>query len=846
MLRQQLKLMEALIVKLSNFSMDQSSAAGRSQSADRIAGNITEVLYDPEAHITFDSWCKRHEDLFSVDLAAQDDACAYDYANGNLTILITYAAIVNLRCHHLCSLQSPKDADIRPRFLSKVKQNKSITLHELAAECQTLINLKHGSAMIQNTDTSCSVHTVTAAKLHPVTRHKQASKARSPSSPCRDCGALHFHRDCTLHQHRCHSCSQPNAASRRKFVDVLLNGHAVRLQLDTASDITIISETLAVPGSPTMQQTSQSATGVCGGLIKLMGQLKCCVSFRGTTITAICYFTKSDLNLLGLDWIEQLALADMPLRVVSSRVLIAAVLAGQVKDILPLFAPMFQDGLGRCTYTQVVLDLSPRSQTVFHPKRPAPYTALSLVEARLKRLEEVGVLVPVSYSTWVAPIVVLKKPNGSIRICPDFSTHLNALLTLNCYPQSVPADVFTLPNGGTYFVKLDLADAYLQIKVVPESRELLIINTHRDRPSSIPTNDERNALRHPGHSWVPGRHHHPGRSPVELQDRACAVFERVQEYGFRLRADKCPFFLDSIKYLGFLFGITGRHPDPENIRAIQRMPAPKNVSQRRSFLGLISYYSALLPSLHDLRALLNCLLQKNAPWRWSSDCEKPFAQPKSLLSSDLLLTHYDPTLPITVATDASNHGVSAVISHTFPDGSERAIMHASRTLTPAENYGQIEEEALALVFVIKKFHKLLHGRHFTLLTDHKPLLSIFGSKKDIPVYSASRLQRWTTILLCYDFDILYCRITDFGQADALSRLIYNHQEPEEDTVIAAIAIEDDVRRQLSGAIADPLLRQDITYVQTFWPTSTLSGDLHQFFLRRASLSVVDSCLMLAG
>ncbi|BHF62582.1 hypothetical protein SprV_0200556400 [Sparganum proliferum] len=291
------------------------------------------------------------------------------------------------------------------------------------------------------------------------------------------------------------------------------------------------------------------------------------------------------------------------------------------------------------------------------------------------------------------------------------------------------------------------------------------------------------------------------------------------------------------------------------------MPAPKNVSQLRSFLGLISYYSSFLPSLHDVRAPLNRLLQKDAPWCWSPDCEKAFAQLKSMLSSDLLLTHYDPTLPIVVAADASNHGVGAVISHTFPDGSEKAIMHASRTLTPAEkNYGQIEKEALALVFAVKKFHKLLYGRHFTLLTDHKPLLSIFGSKKGIPVYSASRLQRWATILLGYDFDIRYCRTTDFGQADALSRLISNQQEPEEDTVIAAISIEDDVRRQLSDAIRgipvtaadirhateqDPVLRQAITYVQTCWPTTALAGDLRQLFLRRASLSVVDSCLMFA-
>nr|VZI41780.1 unnamed protein product [Spirometra erinaceieuropaei] len=219
-----------------------------------------------------------------------------------------------------------------------------------------------------------------------------------------------------------------------------------------------------------------------------------------------------------------------------------------------------------------------------------------------------------------------------------------------------------------------------------------------------------------------------GSSPAELQDRWCAVIERVQEYGFHLRADKYQCFVDSIKYLGFDLDITGRHPDPENIRAIQRMPAPMNVSQLRSFLGLIRYYSALLPSLHDVRATLSRLLQRDAAWCWSPECEKAFAQLNSMLSSDLLLTHYDPTLPIVVAADASNYG------------------------------------------------------------------------KGISVYSASRLQRWAAILLGNDLGIRYCRTTNFGRVDVLSRLISNQQEPEEDTVIITISIEDDVRCQLLDAI----------------------------------------------
>ncbi|KAA3672746.1 uncharacterized protein DEA37_0002723 [Paragonimus westermani] len=108
-------------------------------------------------------------------------------------------------------------------------------------------------------------------------------------------------------------------------------------------------------------------------------------------------------------------------------------------------------------------------------------------------------------------------------------------------------------------------------------------------------------------------------------------------------------------------------------------------------------------------------------------------------------------------------------------GSEKATAHAARSLTPAENnYSQIEKEALSIIFIVEEFHRMLYGRRFTLPKDYKLLLTIFGSKKGIPVYIANRLQRWVTMLLAYDFNIQY-RNTRFWQG----RCLVTPNQPEE-------------------------------------------------------------------
>ena len=133
--------------------------------------------------------------------------------------------------------------------------------------------------------------------------------------------------------------------------------------------------------------------------------------------------------------------------------------------------------------------------------------------------------------------------------------------------------------------------------------------------------------------------------------------------------------------------------------------------------------------MHIIRTPLNHLLKKDVKWNWTDECEKAFEKLKSALTSNLALTHYNPNKQIYVTSDASNFGLGAVILHK-EESKLKPIQHVSRTLLPAEMiYLQIEKEGLALIFAFKKFHKYIHVKEFILQTDHRSLLTIFGSKK---------------------------------------------------------------------------------------------------------------------
>ena len=254
-------------------------------------------------------------------------------------------------------------------------------------------------------------------------------------------------------------------------------------------------------------------------------------------------------------------------------------------------------------------------------------------------------------------------------------------------------------------------------------------------------------------------------------------------------------------YLGLRISAEGLQAVEERINAVKRAPAPQNVSELRSFLGMVQYYHSFLPGQATILAPLHRLLQKNVRWEWTDGCQKAFEACKEGLTSDSLLVHYDLNRTLRLACDASSYGLGAVLSHVMEDGQERPMAYASRTLSSSEkNYAKIEQEVLSMIFGVKQFHQFLCGRKFTLVTEHQPLLTILGPKTAILPLAAARMQRWAIVLLAYDYQIEYRSSAKHSNCDALSRLshegskigseseIYNLSAIDKDVPITAMNI----------------------------------------------------------
>ena len=243
------------------------------------------------------------------------------------------------------------------------------------------------------------------------------------------------------------------------------------------------------------------------------------------------------------------------------------------------------------------------------------------------------------------------------------------------------------------------------------------------------------------------------------------VLSALETYHLKANSKKCEFHKEQVEFLGFIVGRQGIKIDPQKTKSVQEWPAPKNLKEVQSFLGLANYNRRFIKDYSKIAVPLTELTMKDKPFSWTRQCEKAFQQLKQASVEAPTLAMFDTELPIQIETDASDRAIGACLTQEY-DGKRHPIAYHSRKMSPAEqNYDIHDKELLAIVVALQQWRVYAEGAPgLTIFTDHKNLLH-FTTTKELN----RRQVRWSELLGQYKFQIKYTPGKDNGRADALSR-----------------------------------------------------------------------------
>ena len=433
------------------------------------------------------------------------------------------------------------------------------------------------------------------------------------------------------------------------------------------------------------------------------------------------------------------------------------------------------------------------------PHRRVPPHQMGEVKAHLQKLLEQHIIRP-SSSPYAAPIVIVRKKDGSLRLCVDYRM-LNDKTRKDAYPLPRIDEALDSLKGATLFSSIDLAQGYHQVAIHEDDIQKTAFRAG--------TGGLFEYLRMPfGLSNAPATFQRLMESVMgdlnfntlllylddilvfsktyeEHLQRLEVVLQRLRQHGLKIKPSKCHFLRKECHYLGHVVSSSGVSTDPGKTKAINNWPRPKSEKELRSFLGLAGYYRRFVKHFSKVAAPLHALLSKEGCQKgrkrhrptiqqqqafmelWSPECSLAFQELKRRLTSPPVLGYPDFTRPLIVETDASLDGLGAVLSQDQEAG-RVVIGYASRSLRPAEknmdNYSSMKLELLALKWAVtEKFREYLIGAEFVVYTDNNPLSYLKSAK-----LGATEM-RWASQLSQFNFQIKYRSGKANANADALSR-----------------------------------------------------------------------------
>ncbi|KAL3978677.1 hypothetical protein ACER0C_019739 [Sarotherodon galilaeus] len=529
--------------------------------------------------------------------------------------------------------------------------------------------------------------------------------------------------------------------------------------------------------------------------------------------------------------------------------------------------PKLFSGLGKMEGEyNIVLKPGAQPFSLLTPRRIS-LPLLPKVKEELNRMEQQGVISKVEEPTdWCAPMVVVPKRTGKVRICSDL-TELNKYVMREKHP--LPSVKHTLGQlaGAKVFSKLDANAGFWQIPLSRDSSLLTTFITPFGRYcynrlcfgiSSAPEHFQKRMARIlEGLEGVLCQMDDVliwGTSQAEHDERLRKALVRLQEAGVTLN-DKCEFSKNRIKFLGQVIEASGVSADPDKVHAVSSMDEPSNISEVRRFLGMVNHLGKFLPHLAEKTRPLRDLLKKSNLWSWGPQQQQAFDGIKKELTTPPGLALYDPNAETWVSADSSSYGLGVVLLQRHADLGWKPVAYASRALSATEQrYAQIEKEALASTWACEKFAEFLIGKTFHIETDHKPLVSLLGSKglDELP----PRIQRLRMRLMRFSYTISHVPGKDIATADVLSRAPVGDTTeglPEEEinlyveSVIASLpATEPRLREIQTHQDNDSILSQLKKFCVEGWPDKYSIERVFQPYLPFSGDLTVHNGLLLYG
>ncbi|GJR50846.1 putative nucleotidyltransferase, ribonuclease H [Tanacetum coccineum] len=430
-------------------------------------------------------------------------------------------------------------------------------------------------------------------------------------------------------------------------------------------------------------------------------------------------------------------------------------------------------GLPPTRQVEFQIDLMPGAAPVARaPYRLAPSEMKELSE-QLQELSDKGFIRP-SSSPWGAPVLFVKKKDGSFRMCIDYR-ELNKLTVKNRYPLPRIDDLFDQLQGSSVYSKIDLRSGYHQLRV---------------REEDIPKMAFRTRYGHYEFQVMPFGLTNAPAVFMDLMNRVCkpyldkfvivfiddiiiysknkkehernlkAILELLKKEELYAKFSKCEFWIPKVQFLGHVIDSQGIHVDPAKIESIKDWASPKTPMEIRQFLGLAGYYRRFIEGFSKIAKTMTKLTQKKVAFELGDKQEEAFQTLKHKLCSAPILALPQGAETFIFYCDASHKGLGAVLMQ-----NEKVIAYASRQLKIHEkNYTTHDLELGAVVFALKIWRHYLYGTKCTVFTDHKSLQHILDQKE---LNMGQR--RWLELLSKYDCEIRYHPRKANVVADALSR-----------------------------------------------------------------------------